>query len=369
MRRELMRKVLRRIKRWMMRDQAPALTRAAADALRYPGASAAAFGQGLGLATYEEMLCDPLVRSAITVKKLGALAVPWRIEPESDERSRFIRFALDELQGSPNTILFDALDAIAKGFAVLEKVFRAVMTGEYRGKVILGAVKPKDPALFGFDTDEFLNLRGLYLHVPGRSEVRLPREKFIVYAYNRRYQQPMGESDLRSAYSHWKVKRELIRQWSAHLEKYASPTVLGRFRRGLPEDAQTALLDALERLQRQAAVVHPDDVEISLLDAGREARSSYLEAIDYHNREIARAILGETLTTDDSRKVGSLALGKVHLQVLIMQLAGLRRDLQEAVMNEQVIRPLIDLNFGGGPYPSFHFDEPVLDVFVTGQVV
>lgn len=363
-----MRKVLRRIKRWMMRDQAPAVARASAEALRYPGASAAAFGQGLSLATYEEMLCDPLVRSAVTVKKLGTLAVPWRIEPEGDERTRFIRFALDELQGSANTILFDALDAIAKGFAVLEKVFRPVTSGEFRGKVILGAVKPKDPALFGFDTDEFLNLRGLYLHVPGRSEVRLPREKFIIYAYNRRYHQPMGESDLRAAHSHWKVKRELIRQWSAHLEKYASPTVLGRFRRGLPEDAQTALLDALERLQRQAAVVHPDDVEISLLDAGREARSSYLEAIDYHNREIARAILGETLTTDDSRKVGSLALGKVHLQVLVMQLAGLRKDLQETVMNEQVIRPLIDLNYGGGPYPSFKFDEPVLDVFVTGQV-
>jgi phage gp29-like protein len=364
-----MRNVLQRIKRWMVRDQAPAVPRASAQVLRYPGASAAAFGQGLSLATYEEMLCDPLVRSAVTVKKLGTLAVPWRIEPAEGERTHFIRFALDELHGSANMILFDALDAIAKGFAVLEKVFRPVTSGGFGGKVILGAVKPKDPALFGFDTDEFLNLRGLYLHVPGHPEVRLPREKFIVYAYNRRYHQPMGESDLRAAHSHWKVKRELIRQWSAHLEKYASPTVLGRFRRGLPEDAQTALLDALERLQRQAAVVHPDDVEISLLDAGREARSSYLEAIDYHNREIARAILGETLTTDDSRKVGSLALGKVHLQVLVMQLAGLRKDLQETVMNEQVIRPLIDLNYGGGPYPSFQFDEPVLDVFVTGQVV
>jgi phage gp29-like protein len=97
--------------------------------------------------------------------------------------------------------------------------------------------------------------------------------------------------------------------------------------------------------------------------------SGYLEAIDYHNREIARAILGQTLTTEDSRRIGSLALGKVHLQVLIMQLAGLRRNLAERVMNEQFIRPLIELNFGPGLYPKLAFEEPDLDVFRTGKVV
>ena len=108
---------------------------------------------------------------------------------------------------------------------------------------------------------------------------------------------------------------------------------------------------------------------MSLLDGRRAAESGYLEAIDYHNREIARAILGQTLTTDDSRRVGSLALGKVHLQVLIMQLNGLRKDIAERVMNEQIIRPTVDLNFEGGSYPTFVFDEPELDVFRTGSVV
>ncbi|RMG24516.1 MAG: DUF935 family protein [Armatimonadetes bacterium] len=364
-----MNRVWQRLKRWMLGDRAPTVPRSLTQALRFPGGAQASFGQSLSLATYEQMLCDPLVRSAVQVKKLGTLAVPWRIVPADGERTEFVRFALEEIHGSVHTILYDALDAVAKGFAVMEKVFRIVESGPFRGKVIYDAIKPKDPSLFGFDTDEFLNLRALVLHTPGETERPLPREKFVVYAYNRRYGQPMGESDLRSAYAHWKLKRDLIQQWAAHLEKFASPTVVGQYRRGLPEDAQAALLDALDRLQRQSAVVHPDDVSISLLDAGREARSSYLEAIDYHNREIARAILGETLTTDDSRKVGSLTLGKVHLQVLIMQLAGLRRDLAETVMNEQILRPLIDLNYGSGPYPVFEFDEPVLDVFVTGQVV
>jgi phage gp29-like protein len=223
--------------------------------------------------------------------------------------------------------------------------------------------------MFGYDVDEFLNINSLVLHVPGGGAQELPVDKFIIYAYNKKYAQPQGESDLKSAYSHWRIKRALIDQWNAHLEKYASPAIVGKFERGLSEEEQAALLDSLDKVQRQSALIHPDDIEVSLLDGRRAAESGYLEAIDYHNREIARAILGQTLTTDDSRKIGSLALGKVHLQVLIMQLNGLRKDIAERVMNEQVIRPMVDMNFGPGSYPKFAFEEPELDVFRTGNVV
>jgi phage gp29-like protein len=354
-------------------EQAPSLSKLSLEALSYPSGARAFWGEGISLEVYDEMLTDPLIRAALTIKKLGTLAVPWRIlpydeSPASRERREFIQYVFAEMTGSPEQILFDAMDALAKGYAVMEKIY-VPDEGRFRGKVRLGSVKPKDPALFGFEVDEFLNLRALTLHLPGEAPRRLPREKFVIYAHNRRYGAPTGESDLKSVYRSWCLKRELIKQWSAHLEKFASPTVLGKFKRGLPEEAQRELLNALQRIQRQSAVVHPDDIEVRLLEGGSEGRGAYLEAIEYHNREIARAILGGTLTTDDSRKVGSLALGKVHLQVLVMQLAGLRRALAEQVMNEQIIRPLIDINYGGGHYPVFAFDEPDLDVFRTGQVV
>jgi phage gp29-like protein len=351
------------------KEIAPAIARTAVSAYGWPP-----FGSGnISAETYEEMLSDPLVRSALTVKKLGALAVPWKIVPASDSpasklKADFVSYSFAEMEGSATGILFDAMDALAKGHAVLEKIFVAD-AGEFRGLVRLHSAKPKDPALFGFDVDEFLNVLNLILHVPGSAQKSLPVQKFIVFAHGRRYGRPTGEPDLRAAHRHWAIKREMIIQWSVHLEKFASPTVLGKFKRGMSEDGQLALLDALDKLQRQSAAVYPDDVDISLLDRAREAQSSYLEAIDYHNREIARAILGQTLTTEDSQRVGSLALGKVHLQVLMMQLAGLRRDLADRVMNEQVIRPLIDMNFGPGGYPVFQFEEPELDVFRTGKVV
>jgi phage gp29-like protein len=314
------------------------------------------------------MMLDPLLRSAMTVKRLGALAVPWRIQSanssaDAERRAEFIETMFKNMEGSVNGILYDAMDSLIKGFCVLEKV-----TEHRNGSIVLTAVKPKDPALFGFEVDDYLNITSLTLHVPGETPRELPIEKFIVFSHNRRYGEPHGESDLRAAHRHWAIKRELVKQWAAHLEKYASPTVVGKFRRGLSLEAQNALLDALEKLQRQAAMVHPDDVEVSLLEKRAEWQSAYAEAIDYHNREMARAVLGQTLTTEDSTRVGSLALGKVHLQVLVMQLAGLRKDLAERVMNESIIRPFIQMNFGEGLYPTFVFEEPELDVFRTGQV-
>jgi len=345
------------------KEIAPAIPRTNAFLYRYPVEGTP------GIRNYEEMLEDPLVRSAVTVKKLGTLTVPWRLETSGNARvDAFVQEMFNEMEGSPTGVLYDALDAIAKGYSVLEKVFDTGLPG-FAGAIWVRAVKPKDPAMFGFDVDEFLNIKSLVLHVPGEAGIELPADKFVVYAYNKRYSQPYGESDLRAAYRHWRTKRALIDQWNAHLEKYASPAIVGKFQRGLSEEEQAALLDALDKVQRQSALIHADDIEVSLLDGRRTAESGYLEAIDYHNREIARAILGQTLTTDDSRRVGSLALGKVHLQVLIMQLNGLRKDVAERAMNEQIIRPTVDLNFEGGVYPRFVFEEPELDVFRTGRVV
>jgi phage gp29-like protein len=144
--------------------------------------------------------------------------------------------------------------------------------------------------------------------------------------------------------------------------------VLGKFARGLPATDQTSILRQLRQLHQNTAIVFPEEVSIDTLRSNGEGTTAFLEAIDYHNREIARAILGQTLTTDEGRRVGSLALGKVHLQVLLMQLESVRRELADIVMTEQIIRPLIEMNFGPGPIPRFVFEKVSLSSFTTGEL-
>lgn len=341
------------------REIAPTLTLPERQSLAQPGAT-----HGLPLATYDQMQTDAMIQTALTVKKLGVLAAPWRIVDQGDPaRAQFVDDVFSRMEGSPLSILFGAMDAFAKGWSLQELVYR------YEGgRLWLHAVRPKDPAYYGIDVDAFGRVRELRLRMPGEAERTLPREKFVMYAHQGGYGSPKGRSDLDAAHRHWQSKQSLLAAWRLHLERFAMPTVLAKIARGLPVDDQTALLNSLDNLHRITALLVPEEIEVDTLGGQKEPSTGFMEAIEFHNREIARAILGQTLTTDEGRRVGSLAMGKVHLQVMLIQLEAIRKDLADRVMTEQVIRPLVEANFGPGPTPRFEFEGTAATAFVTGAV-
>lgn len=346
------------------REIAPQLTLWDRAAFALPGSR---FGQ-LGYETYDEMLKDSMVQTVLTLKKLAILAAEHEVVPSDDsaeahKRAEFVEQSFERLEGSPIEILAQATDAFGKGWSVQELVYE-----HDRGQYWLTAVRPKDPSLFGVKVDQFGRLEGLTLRVPGQTEIDLPREKFVVYMHRRTYAQPKGRSDLDAAHRHWAAKQSLLAAWKVQLEKFAMPTVLGKYQRGLPADEQTRLLSALQDVQNNTAVIYPNEIDVTLLGGHKEPSTGFQEAIEFHNREIARAVLGQTLTTDEGRRVGSLALGKVHLQILLLQVNSLRRELAESVMTEQVIRPLVEMNFGPGWVPQFRFKESGVSAFATGEL-
>lgn len=267
------------------------------------------------------------------------------------------------MEGSPREVMFHALDALAKGWSVQELVL-----AEEGGRLALRAVRPKDPAAFGLRLDPFGALVGLTLRDPEGRERPVPRERFALFRHRATYDAPKGRSDLEACYRDWMAKNALLDAWRLHLERFASPTVLGRYQRGLPDAERDRMLEALRSLADTTAVVFPSEIEIDTLGGDRQASSTFLDAIEFHNREIARAILGQTLTTDEGRRVGSLALGRVHLQVLLLQIEALRRELAGPFFTEQIVRPLVEWNFGPGPVPRLEFESAGPSAFVTGRI-
>lgn len=346
------------------RESAPQLNAAQRQALVFPGVPPA----GLPYATYERMLADAMVQTAITLKKLGVLAPSYKVEPANSSReanlhARFVETTFERMKGSPLTILGQAMDAFAKGWSIQELIWT-----ERDGAIYLEQAKAKDPANFGLHVDEFGNIEALELQVPGETSRTLPRSKFAIFVNRSTPNRPKGTSDLDAAYSHWTSKSTLLAAWKLHLERFASPTVIGSFTRGFPASERGKMLSTLERLHETSAILHPEELSLDTLASKGEGSGAFFEAIDFHNREIARAILGQTLTTDEGRRVGSLALGKVHLQVLLLQLEAIRKELADVVMTEQVIRPIVELNFGPVPPPRFVFESPTLSAFVTGEL-
>lgn len=347
-----------------LRESAPSLTRYERRALEIPGVKP----DGLSYALLDEMQKDSMIQTAISIKKLGSIAAETQIVPadasaEAQKRVTFIEDAFERMEGSPRTILESAMDAFAKGWSLQELVFE-----ETNGRIWLARAQPKNPAQFGLQMDAFGNIQSLRLRLPGETERELPREKFAIYVNRSSYGLPMGRSDLEAAYPHWASKQTLLKAWRFHLERFASPTVTASFQRGVPADEQSAMSTALNHLQDATSVVFPNEFEVGLLGGNKESSTGFQDAIEFHNREMARAILGQTLTTDEGRRVGSLALGKVHLQVLLLQLHAVRRELADSVMTEQVIRPLVEMNFGPGLIPRFEFSGAQLDAFAEGKI-
>jgi phage gp29-like protein len=333
--------------------------------------------------TYDLMQRDAMIQTALSVKRQGVLAAKFRVEPASDSagarrNAEFVEENFARMEGSPATILDQAMDAFGKGWSVQESIYEAAGS-----QVWLKEVRAKDPATFGLRVDSFGRVLGLELDArlassagaphplplsPQAGRGELPRDKFVIYANRGGYGRTKGRSDLDAAYPHWVAKTKLLEAWRLHLERFASPTVLGKYQRGLPPDEASSLLGPLEGLSKRTAIVYPSEIEIGTLGVSKEFSTGFMDAVEFHNREIARSILGQTLTTDEGRRVGSLALGKVHLQVLLLQLQALRKDLADRVMTEQVIRPLVELNFGPEEVPVFRFEEVPLEAFSSGAV-
>ncbi len=324
-----------------------------------------------GLEIYDRMQTDSQIAACLTTKKFAVLADGWSVTPASpDERdveaARFCRWALEEMRTSVQDVLFGVMDALAKGYSVSEMNFRRVRKGPYAGMVALDSIKQKDPALFDFRTDRYLNVTGLVrLGSDGEPERDLPPEKFVLYTYMPAYEDPRGRPDLRPCYRHWWVKDVVQRFLAIHLERHGSPVVKGTYRRGATRQQQEELLRVLEGIRQETAIVVPEDVTVELLEAASRGEQGYLETLSYHDRQIAKAILGQTLTQEEGARTGALALARVHQDTLKHRVDKVRRDLEETVMRGQVLRAQPVLNFPGAAVPRFSLKGGAEDAMMT----
>lgn len=311
-----------------------------------------------GLEVYQSMKRDAQVKACLAIKKASVLGRGWEVLPvvadgeRGKEVAAFCTWSLTEMKGSVLRLLSGVCDALSMGYSIHQMLWRVVPSGRWAGKWCIQSAKGKDPLLWAFDVDEYLNIVGLRHNQTDK--VYAP-SRFVVYSHTPEYENPYGISELRACYRNWWSKDLLTRFWNLYLEKYGSPTVRGTFRRGTPKSVQDEFLKVLSAIQQQSAIVIPEDMKAELIETIRQGDVGYRIAVEFHNREIAKSILNMTLITDDGGQgIGSFALAKVHLDVLRMCLKSLKEDLEETVMEEQVLKLLVRYNFGQDvPVPKF----------------
>jgi phage gp29-like protein len=364
------------------------------DAFRLPPYNPDELLTRQGIDLYERMMTDAQVRASINTKRYALMARPWQVFPSVRDKEHpaycpaceardFVEDALHGLSGSDGSLrdfrntLFEMMSAFYRGFSLAEMIWKVEEQGRWRGRYTLASIKFKNPKQIGFDVDEFLNVRAITSRTPAGELVSIPRRKCLLYVYNSRDELPYGDSDLRAVYKSWYSKCRITEFWNLRLQRYGIPFAYANAPSG-GESVCAKVQQILRDFQQESSAVFPPGVQPQLMEARGDGAEPFLSALDWHNQQITIGILLQTLTSGEGRRVGSMALGRVHFDILLFALECVKQDI-EAAVNAQIVRPLVDYNFGHGLYPEFSLGNlnekdllrlaQAMNVLLTHQVV
>ena len=338
---------------WTWRPLAALTPASVADILRQ-----ASMGQAreflLAAADVEEK--DLHYRAVLQTRKLSVAGLPLVISPADD--SRAAKKAADLAQAAVDAIgtgdlLVQLLDALSKGYAVGEIVWR--LDGP---QWLPQTVLPRPPEWFQFDR---LTGRQLRL-VDGSFEgAELPSMKFICHAPSMVSGLPILGGLARSALWAWVFKSYALRDWSAFAELYGQPIRLGKYDASATRDDIAVLKRAVFDIGSDAAAVLPASMALEFVEAGGKTASAdlYEKLIGYIDRQVSKAVLGQTLTTDQGSS-GSLAQATVHNEVRADLIRADARALAATLLRDLII-PVVRLNLGDAaplPHVELKVEEP-----------
>lgn len=131
------------------------------------------------------------------------------------------------------------------------------------------------------------------------------------------------------------------------------PLRLGKYDASASEEDRKVLLKAVAGISTDMDAIIPSDMNIEFvqgLTSGSSNNNIYQSLIEWLDSQVSKAILGQTMTTDDG---ASLSQAQVHDKVRTDILMSDARQLANTIA-KQLIQPYIDINYGAQEiYPKF----------------
>ncbi len=309
---------------------------------------------------YEDMLNDDQVSVCLKLKKDLVIGAGWDIVPEDESQDEMVDDIKVALAEDPSIPFDDSMEEILSayefGFSLTEKIFKF----REDGALTLNALKTRHPSTWLIWRDQHGNIEKYEQHAK-RGDLKINPKSLIHFIINRKFQNPYGRSDLRSAYNAWFTKRQIIRYYAIFLEKAASPTPVARYDTNAPPEAIAAIHAAIQKFQTKTALTIPKEIEVEFLETSNTGEA-YEKAIDIFNTFIGRSLFIPDLLGFHGEKTsgGSLALGKEQMSVFVKHIQRRRKALEDTINNE-IIWPIIFYNYGDvDNYPKFKL-RPVSD--------
>lgn len=267
--------------------------------LRYRG------GQSYEL--YEDLLQDGRVYSALAQRRLAVTSLPARVAPGG--KMRRDRQAADFLSEQIQHLDWPSvcgmmLYGVFYGYSVSEAIWSTDGPHVYADEM-----RARNRRRFVFGPDFAPRL----LTPDSPQGEPLPERKFWVLRTGAdNDDEPYGRGLAHWLY--WPVffKKHQTRFWLTALEKFGSPTVIGKYRRSSSEEERRSLLQAIEDVRVRTGITMPDDAMIDLLEASRSGSMDYEAFRRVMDTEITMVVLSQTMTSEDG---SSLSQARVHKAV------------------------------------------------------
>ena len=324
-----------------------------------------------GLKIFDTMRIDDQVHAALRIKKMAVMGPGWEVLPADEsagakEAAYFVKYCLNDVDGSFEYDLEEVLTALDYGYSVSELVWKK----RDDGRIGLKTIKTRKPHNFDFKTDPHGNIlpNGLIQEVQGK-ELTYPTDRFIIYTHQPEFDNKYGRSDLVGAHRAWWVKDNLWKMWAILLERHAEPLVDVSYTEDATPAEISALEDVVKNLSARKYAIHGDVFTVDLKVSDLRGANAFEAAIQNANLAITRSLLiPKHLGISESGEIGTLAQAKQNFELFLMIVRGIRQDVERRVMADRVVRELVDFNFSKGtPYPVWRFkpitNEEALDLF------
>jgi phage gp29-like protein len=316
-----------------------------------------------GWQAYEQMLDDSQVRANNTVKQYSPLSSGYVISPADNsplaaQIADLCRDNLNDLERPLEKMLGnDILLSTFMGLSISEMLWRYEDSGKYKGKVLFTDAQTRPPSTIDLQFDSTGKVTGVVqVGITGawtadQDSPGLSPFKFIVHTWHGRYGSPYGRGDGRSVYRHWWAKDFLNRAWMTYMDKFGAPSLQGRASDGMSQEDSARFLEYLQAIQHQGVAVLPPNWDVQWLASpgGSANGQAFLDAIEWHDSQISKAILGSTLTTDTPTNpvgMGGAAMAGNHADTRDLILALVRQEAEDAIVRRQIMRRIVRLNYG-----------------------
>ena len=302
---------------------------------------------------------DPRLYGLTQTRKLSILSLKREIVGDGPEAD----FVRETLAGIPNFHMsfYGILSCIQCGYSVTELIWAVV-----NGRFVIADMKARYPDRFTFSRPDWeLRLKTTSNMIDGEP---VHPDKFKVLTFMEEYGDRWGQPLYQKIYWYWYLKKAVQKFYNIYVERFAGPllTISGEM-----SAEEKVIVDAfLAEVKAHTGCRLPKDCVPTIIEASQNGAATYESFMDYLDRGMAIAILGQS-TRVDNRTVGSYASDAIADIVTRGDILGFDILMCENFFNDQIIKPLVDYNFANvKEYPKWRITKGrISDLNLAAQII